>query len=296
MLKTGDPLWGYDDQAFALLSPLHLPFRSVGNTLQPCNGADAMKYAIARLPGKNFAEGLTSADLGKPDVGKALQQHARYCEILERCGLQVSVLDADLRYPDSTFVEDTAVLVGSRAIITRPGADSRRGETADIRRVLARFFTSLDEIVAPGTLDGGDICEAGNHFFIGLSHRTNEEGARQLSRLLAAQGRTSSSIDIRKTPGILHLKSGMSHVPPRCIVAINALSKDAHFRDHDIIEVEPDETYGACCLYVNDRVLLAAGFPRLEASLRRRGLAVETVDLSEFRKMDGGLSCLSLLF
>jgi dimethylargininase len=255
-----------------------------------------MRYAIARLPGNNFAEGLTSAGLGKPDVVKALQQHGRYCEVLERCGLQVSVLDADLRYPDSTFVEDTAVLVGSRAIIARPGADSRRGETADIRRVLSRLFTTIDEIVAPGTLDGGDVCEAGNHFFIGLSHRTNEEGASQLSRFLAAEGRTSSSIDIRETPRILHLKSGMSYVPDRCIVAISELSTNAQFRDYDVIEVEPDESYASCCLHVNDRVLLAAGFSRLEASLLRRGLAVETIDLSEFRKMDGGLTCLSLRF
>jgi dimethylargininase len=255
-----------------------------------------LTHAIARTPGRNFAEGLTSAGLGAPDFVKALEQHGRYCQALERRGLRVSVLEADLRYPDSTFVEDTAVLVGPRAIITRPGAVSRRPEAAEIRPVLSPLFKTLNEIVDPGTLDGGDICEAGNHFFIGLSHRTNEEGARQLSGFLAAEGATSSSIDIREMRGVLHLKSGLSYLGDRCLVAIKELSRNAQFRDYDVIEVEPDESYASCCLRVNDRVLLAAGFPRLEASLRRRGLAVETIDVSEFQKMDGGLTCLSLRF
>jgi len=258
--------------------------------------AHAMKHALTRRPGNNFANGLTTAGLGKPDFNKALQQHKRYCEALERCGVQVFVLDADLRYPDSTFVEDTAVLAGSRAIITRPGAVSRQGETAEIRSVLARFFSTMNDIVYPGTVDGGDVCEADRHVFIGISHRTNEEGARQLSQFLAADGLTSSFVDIRKLQGLLHFTSGMSYVGNRLIVAIGELAKEKAFRDYDVILVDPDEGYAANCVAVNGHVLVAAGCPRLAASLERRGLVIEPLDMSEFRKMDGALSCLSLRF
>jgi dimethylargininase len=142
------------------------------------------KNAVVRPPSHNFTQGLTTADMGKPDVPLALSQHEAYCQALENCGVALTRLPADLEHPDSTFVEDTAVLTSQSAILTRPGAASRLGEVDAIRETIRSFYPSIHEIVAPGTLDGGDVCEAGSHFFIGISHRTNQEGARQLSRWL----------------------------------------------------------------------------------------------------------------
>ena len=141
--------------------------------------------AIVRKPGENFALGLTSQRGPAPDIQKALEQHESYCAALERCGLELLRLEPDLAHPDSTFVEDVAVLAGELAVLTRPGAKSREGEVAGIRGALAQFFQTIHEITAPGTVDGGDICETGEHFFIGVSHRTNEAGALQLAGIFA---------------------------------------------------------------------------------------------------------------
>src|SRR5258705_114238 len=154
--------------------------------------------AIIRPPGTNYAEGLTRVPLGTPAYERARQQHTAYCEALERCGLELIQLEAEERYPDSTFVEDTAVLIPAGAILTRPGAASRIGEVESIRETLSGLCPRIDSIQDPGTVDGGDVCEAGNHFFIGLSDRTNEAGTRQLAELLASYGYTSSIVDIRK--------------------------------------------------------------------------------------------------
>ena len=143
------------------------------------------RHAIVRMPGSNFDAGLTTVSLGRPVIETVLEQHARYCAALEQCGLTLTVLEADLRYPDSTFVEDTAVISERGAILTRPGATSRLGEVESICPALKRFFPAMPVIEAPGTVDGGDICEAGEHFFLGLSHRTNEEGAHKREQLFS---------------------------------------------------------------------------------------------------------------
>src|SRR5579863_9182021 len=145
--------------------------------------------AIVRLPGSSFAYGLTSSSaLGTPDIAKGLGQHAEYCRALHDCGLAVLVLPADEAHPDSTFVEDTAVVADRAAVITRPGAPSRAGETSSVAAALRGFRSQLDQVDAPGTVDGGDICEVEGHFLIGLSARTNEEGARQLQNILVRRG------------------------------------------------------------------------------------------------------------
>jgi dimethylargininase len=282
--------------------------------------------AIVRPPAPNFAEGLTTADLGKPDYQRALKQHEDYCAALERCGLRLITLAADSRYPDSTFVEDTAILTealphgratapardnGRCAILTRPGAPSRRGEVESMRKVLADFFPALGEIQFPGTLDGGDVCEAGSHLFIGISERTNEEGAQQLVELLAPLGYTASLVDIRAdelesvpgalatgliSEGILHLKSGLSYLGDNRLAVIDALAARNEFSKYDLIRVSDDERYAANCIRVNDHVLVASGFPVLERKLRDLRYSTIALEMSEFQKMDGGLSCLSLRF
>ncbi len=252
--------------------------------------------AIVRPPGANFAQGLTTAGLGAPILEKAWQQHEGYCRALQQCGLVLTSLEADLRYPDSTFVEDTAILTDRCAILARPGAITRRGEVTSIQATLARFYPSLCAIIPPGTLDGGDVCQAGNHFFIGISERTNEDGARQLAGFLVQAGYTSTYVDIRGLKGILHLKSGITYLGDNRLVLIDALAGEKTFRGYDVARVAAGEEYAANCLRVNDHVLLAAGYPVLQEALRSLDYRVITLEMSEFQKMDGGLSCLSLRF
>lgn len=254
------------------------------------------RTAIVRPPSPNFADGLTRERLGPPDYATALAQHVQYCAALERCGLKLIRLDADARHPDATFVEDTAVLMPRRRIVTRPGAESRRGEIDAIRTSLVHQGFELDAIVAPGTVDGGDICEAGDHVFIGLSARTNEDGAEQLASLLRSAGYGTSIVDIRGVDGILHLKSGMSWLGDGRLLLIEALIHHPAFAHHERIRVESDEAYAANAVRVNGHVLLAAGYRRTAARLRELGYALIELDMSEFRKMDGGLSCLSLRY
>ncbi|HTZ59744.1 MAG TPA: arginine deiminase family protein [Acidobacteriaceae bacterium] len=253
-------------------------------------------HAIVRKPGSNFAQGLTTVDLGVPSFELVQQQHAEYCHALRECGLSLIMLEEDPEHPDSTFVEDTAVLTARSAILTRPGAPSRQGEVAAIRSSLRSFFPIVRQIEAPGTVDGGDICEAHGHFFIGLSQRTNEEGAAQLAACLEAEGYSTSVIDVREMNSILHLKSGIAYIGKYTLVLMEEMAGNPLFSGYERIVVVHDESYAANCVRVNDRVLVPAGCPRLASELSRRGFRLLELEMSEFRKMDGGLSCLSLRF
>ena len=256
----------------------------------------SLDHAIVRPPSLNFAEGLTTGDLGAPDYQRALEQHEAYCEALEQCGLKLICLDADGRYPDSTFVEDAAVLTKSCALITRPGAPSRLGEVSSIAEQLAKFYRDIHPVTEPGTLDGGDVCEAGNHFFIGISERTNEAGAQQLVEILTTLGYTASCVDVRGLKSILHLKSGVAYLGENRLLVIEALANRAEFLGYDVIRVNAGEEYAANCVRVNDRILVAAGYPELEGRLKELGYEMIALKMSEFQKMEGGLSCLSLRF
>jgi dimethylargininase len=212
-------------------------------------------------------------------------------------GCEVITLDADARYPDSTFVEDTAlILPGLGAILTRPGAESRAGEVDAIAQALITFFPTLAQIGAPGTLDAGDVCEAGDHVFIGISHRTNAIGAEQLATWLLQFGITASTVDIRGIDSILHLKSGIAAIEPRRLVLIEALADHPAFAGYEVVRVPAGEEYGGNCVRVNDVIFVSEGQPKFDARLRALGYTLEVLDMSEYRKMDGGLSCLSLRF
>lgn len=258
-----------------------------------------------RPPGVSFAEGLTTVELGKPDHQRTVKQHAAYCEALETCGLTLTRLAPDERFPDSTFVEDTAVMIGtsaqrntagSSAVVARPGVPSRAGEVESIAAALAGFCSQLHSIEAPGTLDGGDVCEAVDHFFIGISERTNEAGARQFARLLASYNYTSSFVDIRNLKNILHLKSGLAYLGDNRLAVIDELATQPAFRAYELVRVGASEQYATNCVRVNDRVLIATGYPEFERTLGELGYETIALEMSEFQKMDGGLSCLSLRF
>lgn len=254
------------------------------------------KYALVKPPGSSFAQGITSAGLGAPSLSLAIEQHAAYCVALEKCGLSVIQLAPDEAYPDSTFVEDTAILTSHRAILTRPGAPSRLGEVQGIKPEITKHYQHISIIQAPGTLDGGDVCQAEDHFFIGLSGRTNPSGAQQLASYLESDGYSASYVDLQDIPGLLHLKSGIAYLGDGRLVLVEELQEMAGFEGFEVIHVDREENYAANCVRVNDTILAAEGFPRFADRLARLGYQVQLVDVSEYQKMDGGLSCLSLRF
>src|SRR5699024_4914460 len=133
---------------------------------------------------KSYVNGLTTSNLGKPDFNKAVEQHQQYVGALKKCGVKTIELEADEQFPDSTFVEDTAIVTEKCAIITNTGAESRNGEIIEMKGVLAEIYGTLEFIKAPGTLEGGDVLQVDHHFYIGISNRTNEAGAKQLKDIL----------------------------------------------------------------------------------------------------------------
>jgi len=254
------------------------------------------QQAIVRPPSKTFSQGITSAELGTPLLSFAREQHRKYCNALEACGLSVNILEPDAQFPDSTFVEDTAVITRNCAVLTRPGAEARQGEVAGIKPILAQFGMQLDSIQPPGTLDGGDICQVEDHFFIGISKRTNVNGAQQLASILRKYSSTSSFVELQRSNRLLHLKSGMSYLGDGRLVLSGDLLDHPYFQEYEILQVDEHESYAANCLRVNDFVLVAAGFPKIITKLSKLGYKTIPLEISEFQKMDGGLSCLSLRF
>ncbi len=249
--------------------------------------------AIVRKPGKSLINGLSSADLGKPDFSVALKQHAIYIEALRACGLDVLVLDADEAYPDSTFVEDTALLTSECAIIMRPGALSRRGEVDSMQAVIQKYYPSVKRVTAPGTVEAGDIMMVENDFYIGLSERTNRDGAQQVVDFLSKVGYRGQIVPVGD---MLHFKSGIAFLEDNTFVAVSQGIDLSPFQGNKIIFVDTDESYAANCLWVNGTVLVAKGFPNTLERIQAAGYPTIELEMSEFRKLDGGLSCLSLRF
>ena len=249
--------------------------------------------AIVRTPSRSMVDGLTTANLGQPQYETALSQHAAYVQALKMAGLDVVVLKPDEQYPDSTFVEDTALLTSQCAIIMHPGAPSRRGETEAIESVLKEFYTNIERVKPPGTVDAGDIMMVGTHFYIGLSERTNKEGADQVVQILKRYSMTGSTI---RCTEVLHLKSGVAYLENNKLVAAGEFVALPDFADFEIIKVAEDEQYAANCLWLNGTVLIASGFPKITSAIEAHGYQTVQIDMSEFQKLDGGLSCLSLRF
>jgi len=249
--------------------------------------------AIVKIPYTNMISGLTSAKLGTPDYLNALIQHQHYINALRECGLDVNILDADENYPDSTFVEDTALLTPHCVIITNPGARSRKGEILEMKKVLIGLYGKVEEIKDPGTLEAGDVMMVGNHFYIGLSQRTNLLGAHQLIAILNKYGMTGSTVSLEK---VLHLKSGVSYLENNNLLVTGEFIHKPEFQKFNLIIVDEDESYAANSLWINGNVLVPKEFPKTKQKIEQLGYKTIEVDVSEFRKLDGGLSCLSLRF
>lgn len=248
--------------------------------------------ALLRTPGSDFAEGITTAGLGRPDHALMLAQHAAYAKTLLGLGLAIEILPPLPGFPDAYFVEDVAVVVPEVAVITRPGALARRGEAPHIEAALAHH-RPLAHITEPGTLDGGDILIVGSTVFIGLSDRTNAEGARQLAELLEAHGYSSRTVPVAEG---LHFKSSVTHVGGHDLLVSTAFAGRPEFEGFTCHVVDEAETYACNTLFVNGTLITPKGFPKTLACLKALGRPIVELDMSEGRKMDGGLTCMSLRF
>lgn len=250
------------------------------------------EYAIVRKPGKSFKNGQSSSDLGTPDYDKVIIQHEAYVEALKECGLTLIELIPDERFPDGCFVEDTAIVTQKCAIITQPGHPTRKGEEVSIEKAIKKY-RPIQKISGEGCVDGGDIMNAENHFYIGLSDRTNQEGADQLTAILSKYGYTASTVDVEN---MLHLKSGINYIGNNTISIMESVRELPDFKSYNKIPIIESETYAANCVLVNDYLIIAKGFEDTKQKFIEAGYKLIELDMSEFEKMDGGLSCLSLRF
>ncbi|MGN0694459.1 MAG: dimethylarginine dimethylaminohydrolase family protein [Lentihominibacter sp.] len=251
---------------------------------------------IVRRPCKAICDGITSApELGQPIYEKALEQHDKYIEALKKCGVEVTVLEADERYPDSCFVEDPALITRKCAIITNPGAESRNGEKNEIIGAVKKFFPEdkIEYIKDPGTLEGGDVMMVGDTFYVGLSARTNAEGIRQLTEILNKYGLECVQVPLEK---VLHLKTGVNYLENNNMLVSGEFIEKPEFQKYNKIVIPEEEAYAANCIWVNDTVIVPEGYPAVLKAAQDAGYKTLLVDTSEFRKIDGGLSCLSLRF
>lgn len=250
-------------------------------------------HAIARTPGSTLAAGITEANLGVPDLNRATRQHRDYINALEALGVRVTLLPPSAEFPDSVFVEDVAICFPGYAVITRPGAPSRRDETVLIEPALKECFANIERIQAPGTLDGGDVMVAGDRVFVGLSARTNAAGAQQLIDIVGALGYTGVPVtDCR----FLHLKTGVSYLENGKMLVAEDMAEHPLFKDFNTIRINAAEAYAANSLWINGTVLVPAGHDRSRQRISDAGFETLELEMSEFQKLDGGLSCLSLRF
>jgi len=250
------------------------------------------KHIIARKPGANFADGITTSSLGKPSFALMLEQHQAYLDLMKELGIEVHVLEAEMQYPDAHFVEDTAVVIPEVGIITNPGAKARKGEEKTIEPLLANF-RKIERISAPGTLEGGDILLIDKTFYVGISERTNEEGAKQLNEIVSKYGYTT--INIKVAAG-LHLKSSINYIGRNNVIVSQPFNKIPDFEKYNKIVLTEEETYAANCLFLNEKIIMPAGFPILKQQIFDLGYEIHELNISEVEKMDGGLTCLSLRF
>jgi len=274
--------------------PETVPFSMCSSTITIKGGINMFKTIIVRKPAKSIINGITSnPQLGKPVYEKAVRQHEAYVQALEKCDVTVEKLEADERYPDSCFVEDVAVCTPVFALITNPGTSSRKGEQKEITDVLKKYYDDFVYITEPGTLEGGDVMRARDHYYIGLSERTNREGATQFIAALEKRGMSGSVVEMNE---MLHLKTGIAYLGENILLVTGEMIHKKRFVRFEQIVVEPDEAYAANSIRVNDVVLVPEGFEKTKREIEDRGLSTITVDTSEFMKIDGGLSCLSLRF
>jgi dimethylargininase len=253
-----------------------------------------MRHALCRHVPASFATALSMQERAVPiDVALAQRQHIAYRRALAECGVSITTLPADEACPDCVFVEDTAVIAGGVALVTRPGAPSRRPETPPIARALDAWCRVV-EMEEPATLDGGDVMILDKTIYVGRSARTNAAGVSALAATFERQG--FRIVEVELTPTVLHLKCVVSPLGGGAVLlADDSLSPDL-FAGARIVRVPAEETYAANAVAVDGHVVVAEEFPRTHAALRDAGFTIHPVPTTEVRKADGSLTCQSLVW
>ena len=251
-----------------------------------------MPLAITRDISPRFNEcELTHIDRTPIDLDIARKQHKQYVNALKQAGCNVLELPPEPDLPDSVFVEDPAFILPHVAVITRPGADSRKPETDSIIQALSPH-TKLVHIQEPATLDGGDVLVIGKNIFIGLSTRSDQNAINQLRDLLEPDGYTITGVQLHDC---LHLKSAATRIDDRTLLINKAWVDTKHFEQYTLIDVDPDEPHAANCLPVNNTIIYPTSFPKTDATLKAHGYNVINVDVDELAKAEGAVTCCSLI-
>ena len=251
-------------------------------------------HAVVRTPGDTVAKGLRAVDTGTPDPVRFRQDHKAYIDALTAAGANVKRLESLNDYPDSVFIEDTALCLGEGAIVLRPGASSRLGEAGTVMPVLSEFYQNIARINGPGFIDGGDILVTEKEILVGLSSRTDEAGVEELKTLVDQWGYQVRSV--RTPEGVLHFKTDCSLLDADTILSTKRLSASGCFSGYRVIHTAAGEEAAANSIRFNDRVIIPSGFPRTSEILSDAGYNVKEVGNAVAAKLDGGMSCLSLRF
>ncbi|MFB0508178.1 MAG: dimethylarginine dimethylaminohydrolase family protein [Thermodesulfobacteriota bacterium] len=251
------------------------------------------KYAIIRGVPNTYDRCIKSHKVeNEISVELAKEQHTRYCEILEQLGLTLIFIDPDDRFPDCCFIEDPAIVIGDTAIISRMAAKARVGEEIEVRNTLSQY-KKVKEIKPPGTLDGGDVLRINEKIYVGVSERTNHFAIQQLRTYLSDYGYGVIPV---KIVHILHLKSACTFIGNNYIVMFPGHFDDEIFSEYDRIIIQKGEAHSANCLSVNGKVLVQKGYPNTKKLIEDAGFETVDIEMSEFRKGGGSLTCLSIIF
>jgi dimethylargininase len=251
-----------------------------------------MVLAITREISPHFDDcEITHIDRSPIDLNIARAQHKGYVQLLKELGCEVIELPPEADLPDSVFVEDTALILPEAAVITRPGADSRKPETESIARALGPYRDLLF-IQEPATVDGGDVLVLDKEIFVGMSTRSNPAALDQMNALLEGLGYRAQGVELRDC---LHLKSAVTRVDAKTLLINQNWVDAACFPGFELIDVDPTELFAANCLPIHDQIIFPAAFPKTRARLEARGHKIRTVQVDELAKAEGAVTCCSLI-
>lgn len=254
----------------------------------------SFSHAVVRAPAASIVDGLRATDNGVPDLGLFQAHHDSYVEALRSTGAEVVALPPLEAFPDSVFVEDTALCLPEGAVIMRPGAPSRLGEAAAMAPSLRAIYDDVVTIEGPGFIEGGDILTTEREILVGRSARTDAAGVAELRRLVARWGYALREVET--PPGVLHFKTDCSLLDEETILATPRLASSGCFEGYRVIHTAEGEEAVANSIRFNALLLVPAGFPRTAETLAAAGYELREIGNSEAAKLDGGMSCLSLRF
>jgi dimethylargininase len=249
-----------------------------------------LHYALVREPGSHYARCISSHPLHHTvNVTRARHQHALYTNTLAELGLEVIRLSPHDDHPDACFVEDTAVIHNSKALIARLAISSRQGEEESVAAVLQEYFP-LKHVMAPGTLEGGDVIHVPDCLISGISQRTNQNGVEQMKAYFGVTIKTIND------PQLIHLKSHVTYLNNNVVLATRTYANHPALSNFDVLTIGNNEGYAANTLTINDTVIMPTQYPKTQKIIEEAGFDVISLNVSEFAKCDGALTCLSLLF